>query len=100
LPTHTHSNTLSDPGHVHLLVYGCSTGWNRSVYGDYLLGGPINFFTPPTPQANNASAVSGPAVAASNTTGITITNANNTTTNTAFNVLQPYIVVYTWTRTA
>jgi hypothetical protein len=32
-------------------------------------------------------------------TGITITNANNTTLATAFNILQPYIVVYTWTRT-
>ena len=100
LPVHTHSNTLTDPGHEHLLVYGGSQGANRSVYGDYLLGGPTNFFTPPIPQANNASAVSGPAVAASNTTGISITNGNNTTTNTAFNVLQPYIVVYTWTRTA
>ena len=93
LPAHTHPNTLTDPGHEHLLVYGGSQGANRSVYGDYLLGGSINFFTPPTPQAANASAVSGPAVGATNTTGITITNANNVTTNSAFSNLQPYIVM-------
>jgi microcystin-dependent protein len=100
LPVHSHPNSLSDPGHSHLLVYGGSQGANRSVYGDYLLGGPINFFTPPIPEANTASAVSGPAVADTTTTGITITNANNVTTNAAVNILQPYIVVYTWTRTA
>ena len=37
---------------------------------------------------------------ATTTTGITITNANNATTNTAVNILQPYVVVYTWTRNA
>jgi len=100
LPLHTHNNTLSDPGHSHLLVYQGSQGAGRSVYGDYLLSGGIDFFTPPTPQANSASAVSGPAIADTSTTGITITNGNNTTTNTAVNILQPYIVVYTWTRTA
>ena len=113
LPTHTHSATtivsnsattsITDPGHSHLLVYGGSVGANRSVYGDYLLGGPINIYTPPTPQANTASAVSGPAVAESTTTGIsastsvsstaTSTIGNNTTTNIAVNNLQPYIVM-------
>ena len=113
LPAHTHgatgsvsntaTTTITDPGHQHTLVYGGSIGANRSVYGDYLLGGPINFFTPPTPQANTASAVSGPAVAASTTTGITagtsvtstatITVGNNTTTNSSFSNLQPYIVM-------
>ena len=113
LPTHTHSATttvsntattsITDPGHSHLLVYGGSVGANRSVYGDYLLGGPINIFTPPTPQANTASAASGPAVAASTTTGITASTSvsstatttvgNNTTTNTAVTNLQPYIVM-------
>ena len=113
LPIHTHSATttvsntattsITDPGHSHLLVYGGSVGANRSVYGDYILGGPINFFTPPTPQANTASAVSGPAVAASTTTGITASTSvsstatttvgNNTTTNTDVNNLQPYIVM-------
>jgi microcystin-dependent protein len=100
LPAHSHPNTLTDPGHSHLLVYGGSVGNSRSVYGDYILSGGISFYTPPTPQLNNASAVSGPALAASTTTGISITNANNVTTNTAVNNLQPYIVVYTWTRTA
>jgi microcystin-dependent protein len=113
LPAHTHSATgtvsstattsISDPGHQHLLVYGGSVGAGRSVYGDYLLGGPINFFTPPTPQAATATAVSGPAVAASTTTGITastivtstptITVGNNTTTNSSFSNLQPYMVM-------
>ena len=113
LPLHTHgatgtvsstaTTTITDPGHEHLLGYGGSVGAGRSVYGDYLLGGPINFFTPPTPDANNASAVSGPAVAASTTTGITastsvtstatITVGNNTTTNSSFSNLQPYMVM-------
>ncbi len=113
LPTHTHSATttvsnlattsITDPGHSHLLVYGGTVGANRSVYGDYLLGGPINIFTPPVAQANTASAVSGPAVAATTTTGIsasttvsstaTTTVGNNSTTNTAVTNLQPYIVM-------
>jgi hypothetical protein len=99
LPAHSHPNTLTDLGHQHTLVYQGSQGANRSVYGDYISGAGTNIFTPPTPQAFTASGFSGPAIGASTTTGITISNANNSTTNTAISVLQPYIVVYYWTRT-
>jgi microcystin-dependent protein len=114
LPGHTHGATtnvtststtsINDPGHSHLLVYQGSVGANRSVYGDYILsGGPISFFTPPTPQAATASAVSNPAVASTATTGISATTSvsstatttitANTTTNTPISNLQPYMVM-------
>jgi hypothetical protein len=86
LPAHSHPNTLTDPGHTH--------GWMGAslvnAYGSVLTGpGPYTYYT-----GGFTTPIS------TNTTGITINNANNVTTATAFNILQPYIVVYTWTRTA
>ena len=85
LPLHVHNNTLTDPGHTHNWFGGQTV----NNYGSVLTApGAFTYYTGGfTTPINN------------NTTGITINNANNTTTNTAVNNLQPYIVVYTWTRT-
>jgi hypothetical protein len=77
LPSHTHTATVTDPGHFH--------------------GGVVNFtgssFTGPNDRGstntNTSSAVTGITVVNS-TVGVSATNAN----------YQPYITVYIWKRTA
>lgn len=80
--SHTHTATVTDPGHVHSVASDNNNnngGNSRQRGGDNTNQG--NF--------NSASAVTGITVANS-TTGSSGTNAN----------LQPYVVVYMWNRTA
>lgn len=87
LPAHTHANTLSQSNHSHTIqrtnIACASYGADASPY----------YF----PAANTGTTLVQSQGADAN---ITLTNGNNTTTNTAINNLQPYIVVYYWTRTA
>jgi microcystin-dependent protein len=70
LASHTHSNTLTDPGHSHTINVGSSSGGQGATQG-----------TPTTPVSANNSA----------TTGITITNASAGSGN-AHNNVQPTII--------
>ena len=79
--SHTHTATVTDPGHVHTAnVVGALSGGGGLEEG----GGAPNYQF-----ASMASATTGISVANS-TTGSSGTNAN----------LQPYIVAYVWERTA
>ena len=114
LPAHSHPNTLSNnivasSSHTHTSVVGaidpgtgaCIVPQAQSIPGATNSG--VN---------SNAGINIGFAAIGSNnlyiqtsstpsaTTTVGITNANNSTTNTAVNILQPYVVVYSWTRTA
>jgi len=78
LVSHTHTATVSDPGHAHALsqVNGASTA------------GPLA-----------AAPGAGAQVTGTVTTGITVGNSTEGVSATNAN-LQPYIVVYMWQRTA
>lgn len=107
LPLHSHPNTASFTGtaashthiqdaHLHLFLprFGGSAGIGVNAdapsYGDvYGLDGYVNSTT-----ATNQNTSLTPAGS------VTMTNAYNSTTGTAISNLQPYIVVYIWTRTA
>lgn len=79
--SHTHTATVTDPGHVHTMQpYAIAGGATNS--GDY-------FPTSSSTSSQTNSATTGISVANS-TTGVSGTNAN----------LQPYITVYMWKRTA
>jgi hypothetical protein len=78
--SHTHTATVTDPGHVHGLY---------AAQGDAIGGGGANASYRGTPGANTSSATTGVTVANS-TTGVAGTNLN----------LPPYVVVYMWNRTA
>jgi hypothetical protein len=80
LPTHTHLNTISDPGHAHTTPVYNAGGGNGSLngYGN-ALGANISTST----------------VAA----GVTITNVSEGSSGVDKNY-QPYITVYMWKRTA
>ncbi len=71
--THSHPNSLSDPGHGH-------PGSTVPASG---LGGATNV------GVSGAGGVNAPVTIANNTTGITITNANNTGAGNPFNILPP-----------
>lgn len=77
IPAHTHPNTLNDPGHRHNTNVNTSGGGSNSVTQGQLNGSPIGDS-------------SGPVIP--NTTGITITNANNTGAGGAHAIVQPTIV--------
>ena len=78
--SHTHTATVTDPGHTHQYTsYGSQAPQS---------GSSTNCLTSPTTRTTD-SAVTGISVSNS-TTGVSGTNAN----------LQPYIVVYMWQRTA
>ena len=78
--SHTHTATVSDPGHTHQYTsYGGQAPQS---------GSSTNCLTSPTTRTTDP-AVTGISVSNS-TTGVSGTNAN----------LQPYIVVYMWQRTA
>lgn len=77
--SHTHTATVTDPGHVHTFVYESGLAQNGS--GRNGVGGTAPFST--------NSQVTGISVSNS-TTGSSGTNAN----------YQPYITVYMWKRTA
>jgi hypothetical protein len=80
LPSHTHTATVTDPGHNH--TYSAHLGTSAS--------GPVSLDDrmPLTP-SNTSTATTGITVA-NGTTGSSGTNAN----------YQPYITVYMWKRTA
>jgi hypothetical protein len=78
--SHTHTATVTDPGHLHTFTNGADTGQGATggggVYAD-------------SRSVSTASAVTGISVSNS-TVGSSATNAN----------IQPYIVVKMWKRTA
>ena len=83
VPSHTHTATVTDPGHYHnaygvqqLTGAGSGFDWN-----------PSNINTGAT---RFVSTVTTGITVANSTTGVSVTDAN----------LQPYIVVYMWERTA
>ena len=79
LPSHTHTATVTDPGHLHA-------------------GGRVPFL-------NNGIAVGGndttstPGNTSTAFTGITVSNSS-TGSGTAATTISPYLVVYMWSRTA
>ena len=80
LPAHSHPNTLTDPGHIH--SWG-DTGFGLAVTNETNPAGAFGHYL--------RGVTPGITPVTSNTTGITITNVNNVTTNLAVNILQPYI---------
>jgi hypothetical protein len=85
LPSHTHTATVSDPGHFHttsitLMNDATGTGINGIVDGDDSLG---------TESYNTDSKTTGISVS--------VASAGSSGTNTNY---QPYITVYMWKRTA
>lgn len=83
--SHTHTATVTDPGHNHTLSPSNRQVYNAAASGTAGLSNGGETFT----QLTMSSATTGITVANS-TTGSSGTNAN----------LQPYIVVYMWKRTA
>ena len=82
LVSHTHTATVTDPGHSHTLT-------NLATYSDTVGGGPNGILTRTNSNNTTATAVTGITVANS-TEGASATNAN----------VQPFIVVRMWKRTA
>jgi hypothetical protein len=82
LVSHTHTATVTDPGHAHTLT-------NLALYQDVVGGGPLPIQTR-TP-SNNTTVTA--------TTGITVANSTEGASATNANV-QPFIVVNMWKRTA
>lgn len=85
IPSHTHTATVTDPGHTHTLpnsneAQGGGDNGGRATTDS----GSVR-----TPTMTPNTATTGITVAVS-TTGVSVTNAN----------LQPYVVVYMWNRTA
>ena len=78
--SHTHTATVTDPGHLHTIVGGINLDQNNGL--QYVAG--------------NAGTVTSSSSAV---TGVTVTNASTGASGTNAN-LQPYIVVYMWKRTA
>ena len=81
IPSHTHTATVTDPGHTH--NYGQS---ERTQVGT---DNGVAYDSEPSSAFATSSSTTGITVAVS-TTGVSVTNAN----------LQPYVVVYMWNRTA
>jgi len=77
--SHTHTATVTDPGHLHTFSY--EPGLAQNGAGRNGVGGT-------TPFSTN-----------SNTTGITVSNSTEGSSGTNANY-QPYITVYLWKRTA
>jgi microcystin-dependent protein len=75
LPAHSHPNTLNDPGHTH--PQNANTGYEN-------LGGGIGQTT-----GTAGSVITSNQSTQSNTTGVTITNANSTGGGGAHNNVQP-----------
>jgi hypothetical protein len=84
VPSHTHTATVTDPGHFH------NAGYTNGSSGSGGAGVPTSSFgASGSTNFSTGSQTTGITVANS-TTGVSATNAN----------LQPYIVVYMWERTA
>ena len=88
--SHTHTATVSDPGHTHTLTSG--TANTNSDVGT-LIGstGVIGGYSGSNGQASSFVSTA--------TTGITVSNSTTGSSGTNAN-LQPYITVYMWKRTA
>ena len=80
--SHTHTATVTDPGHLHTIPNGYQTA----------TGGGANYGS--TTSGLNAGTQTNTA-----TTGITVSNSTEGSSGTNAN-LQPYVVVYMWNRTA
>ena len=82
--SHTHTATVTDPGHTHTLprTNSVNTG---GIYGI----GP----------GDNSGVIANDRNTGSNTTGITVANSTTGSSGTNANY-QPYITVYMWKRTA
>ena len=78
IPSHTHTATVTDPGHFHSIGYG---------------------FSLVSPGGTGSLIQIGSTDTNTKTTGISVTNASTGVSPTGGN-LQPYIVVYMWNRTA
>lgn len=82
---HTHAVNVTDPGHAHTEQAPSSAS-----------GGAMKFYID-----TNASGTQGAGIStASATTGITATTSNPAGGVSSFSLVQPYIVVYMWKRTA
>lgn len=83
---HTHAVTVTDPGHTHLTQrYPTATGASSGFTIDTSMSG--------TPADNTLATKS-------NTTGITASTADPAGGVASFSLMNPYIVVYMWKRTA
>jgi len=80
--SHTHTATVTDPGHSHTMTPVIRAQVSNATSGDIYFGSQSSV-------SSTNSATTGISVANS-TTGVSGTNAN----------LQPYITVYMWKRTA
>jgi hypothetical protein len=82
---HTHAVTITDPGHTHV------QGQNSAATGG-LMGS--------TPDTSTNTRVNSGYSTSSATTGITATTANPAGGVASFSLMNPYIAVYMWKRTA
>jgi hypothetical protein len=90
--SHTHTATVTDPGHTHSPVTSNNGFTTASSTTPFNRVGET-WSTPTGTSLNNNVAI------ASATTGITVANSTEGVSGTNAN-LQPYIVVYMWKRTA
>lgn len=77
--SHTHTATVTDPGHLHTIVASSNQVGNSGSYAQGTASGTSNTSTA--------------------TTGITVSNSTTGSSGTNANY-QPYITVYMWKRTA
>jgi hypothetical protein len=88
--SHTHTATVTDPGHIHADDYVIAS-LSGGVYGaDFHVNGPFTWPNGASTTANNTSSA---------TTGISVSNSTTGSSGTNANY-QPYITVYMWKRTA
>lgn len=88
--SHTHTATVTDPGHIHADDYVIAS-LSGGVYGaDFHVNGPFTWPNGASTTANNTSSA---------TTGISVSNSTTGSSGTNAN-LQPYITVAVWKRTA
>jgi len=82
--THTHTATVTDPGHSHTLK---GTGYSETAGAT------------PVPRTAGELTIENVVNSVVNITGITVANSTTGSSGTNAN-LQPYVVVYMWNRTA
>jgi hypothetical protein len=79
--SHTHSATVTDSGHNHTVFHGAGVQGSTGT------------------EMQNSAGTNGYTVTGNSTTGISVSNSTTGVSGTGAN-LQPYVVVYMWTRTA
>lgn len=89
--SHTHTASVTDPGHAHQIMSSAGIAINASY----------NTFTKSATQTTSLGATSGTQNngTSSQTTGVTVSNSTEGSSGTNANY-QPYITVYMWKRTA